>query len=71
LLLTFDKDFGELVFRQGANASCGMILFRISQPSATAVAERITKILASRTDWEGHYSVVEDATVRMRLLPQA
>jgi predicted nuclease of predicted toxin-antitoxin system len=69
LLATFDKDFGDLVFHQGAAATAGVILFRISQPSAPAVAERICAILASRTDWEGHYSVVDDTTIRMREFP--
>jgi hypothetical protein len=30
----FDKDFGELVFRRGAKASQGVVLFRILQSSA-------------------------------------
>lgn len=68
LLLTFDKDFGELVYRLGADASCGVVLFRIPQPSAVAVAERILRILDSRDDWAGHFSVVEDTMVRMRQL---
>ena len=39
LLITFDKDFGELAFRYGLPASRGVILFRISMPSAEHVAE--------------------------------
>ena len=70
LLITFDKDFGDLVYRRGATASTGVILLRIPQPSAAAAADRISRILASRTDWAGHYSVVNDTSVRMRLLPQ-
>ncbi len=70
LLITFDKDFGELVFRRGAKASLGVILFRISQPSAAVVAERVTAVLASRDDWAGHFSVVEDFAVRLRRLPE-
>jgi predicted nuclease of predicted toxin-antitoxin system len=31
LLITFDKDFGELVFQRGAKASRGVILLRIFQ----------------------------------------
>jgi predicted nuclease of predicted toxin-antitoxin system len=69
LLLTFDKDFGELVFREGAKSSRGIILLCIAQQSAVVAAERIVKALASRTDWEWHFSVVEDATIRMRQLP--
>src|SRR5437764_3125882 len=70
LLITFDKDFGELVFKQGAKASHGIVLFRISQPSSEAVAERVAVVLASRGDWSGHFSVVDDFTIRMRRLPE-
>ncbi len=69
LLITFDKDFGELVFHRGAAASRGIVLFHIAQPSSDIVAARVASILASRTDWEGHYSVVDEAVVRMRSLP--
>ena len=69
LLITFDKDFGELVFRHGAAASVGIVLFRIPQPSAAVVAERVCATLGSRSDWEGHYSVVTERAIRMRPLP--
>lgn len=69
LLITFDKDFGELVFRHGAKASHGVVLFRIAQPSAAAVAARVTAVLASRDDWAGQFSVVEEFAIRMRPLP--
>lgn len=71
LLVTFDKDFGQLVFRRGARASRGIVLFRISQPSPGAVAGRVATVLASRDDWHGHFSVVDDFTIRMRRLPAA
>lgn len=71
LLITFDKDFGQLVFRRGAKVSHGVILFRISQPSPAAVAGRVATVLASRDDWHGHFSVVDDFTIRMRRLPAA
>ena len=69
LLPTFDKDFGALVFGRGQTASTGIILFRISQPSTQVVAATVTRILGSRQDWIGHFSVVDDNTVRMRALP--
>jgi len=69
LLLTFDKDFGSLVFRRGKTVAAGLVLFRISQPSAMAVAVAVTRVLESRSDWRGHFSVVDDRTVRMRPMP--
>ena len=70
LLITFDKDFGELVFKAGAKVSQGIILVRIPQPSASAVAAKVSAVLSSRSDWAGHFSVVEEFAVRMRLLPE-
>src|ERR1700722_4474752 len=66
LLITFDKDFGQLVFQRGAQASHGVILFRISQSSSASSAERVRAALALRDDWPGHFSVVDDFGIRMR-----
>ncbi|MGH8001185.1 MAG: DUF5615 family PIN-like protein [Brasilonema sp.] len=41
ILLTFDKDFGELAFRSHLPATCGIILFRIKAPSGTVVAQKV------------------------------
>ncbi len=70
LLLTFDKDFGEMAYRLRMPTSSGVILFRISTPSAAIVAQKILAVLESRTDWMGHFSVVEDKQIRMRALPK-
>ncbi|MEW6364482.1 MAG: DUF5615 family PIN-like protein [Acidobacteriota bacterium] len=65
VLITFDKDFGELVFRLGLEPPTGVVLFRISAPSAAHVARLALAALDSRSDWEGHFAVVEDDRVRM------
>ncbi len=70
LLITFDKDFGELVFQSGAKASRGIVLLRISQASASTVAERVAAVLASRDDWVRHFSIVDDFAIRMRRLSE-
>jgi len=71
LLVTFDKDFGELAFRAGLPASAGEVLFRISARSSAHVARVAIFVLGSRTDWEGHFSVVEDRRIRMTRLAGA
>lgn len=53
ILITFDKDFGELAFKRGLPASCGVILFRISMPSADYVAEASVKALKQRGTGQG------------------
>lgn len=65
ILITFDKDFGELAFRFGLPATCGVILFRISPSSAARIAQVAVVALASRADWANHFSVVEDDRIRM------
>ena len=69
LLITFDKDFGELAFRAGLPASCGIVLFRVRRTSPSEVAKRTVAALESRADWAGHFAVVLDDRVRMTLLP--
>jgi predicted nuclease of predicted toxin-antitoxin system len=68
IVLTFDKDFGELAFRNKLAATAGIILFRIKAPSGLVVAEKVAKAIALRDDWHGHFSVVDDDKVRMRIL---
>jgi len=68
VLLTFDKDFGELAFRQGLSAECGVILFRITTASSLEAAEKIVMALTKRDDWVNHFSVVDDRRIRMRRL---
>lgn len=70
LLLTFDRDFGELVFRRGRQASCGIVLFRIGMHSPEVVANAVRTVLGSRSDWHGFFSVVEDDRIRMIPLPR-
>ena len=69
ILLTFDKDFGELAFHRGLPASAGIILFRVEFTTPLDLAERLVRIVESRNDWSGFFSVVTDKVVRQRKLP--
>jgi len=68
LLVTLDKDFGELAFGKQLPADCGVVLFRIKMTDAKAAAAKMARVLNSRTDWIGNFAVVEDDRIRMRLL---
>lgn len=69
VLFTFDKDFGELAYRAGLPSDCGVVLFRIGMASPDQVAEHVVNLIASRTDWVGHFSVIEEMKIRIRSLP--
>jgi predicted nuclease of predicted toxin-antitoxin system len=68
ILLTFDKDFGELARNGRLPAACGVLLFRIPMPRPGDVGTRLAQLIAARDDWAGHFSVVETGRVRMRPL---
>ena len=68
ILITFDKDFGELAFHAHLPAKCCVILFRISTPSSSFVSNVVIAAIESRSDWAGHFTVVEEHRIRMRLL---
>lgn len=66
VVVTFDKDFGELAFRLGAAAASGVILFRVHAGSPESVARAAVSVFAERTDWAGAFVVVEDGRIRVR-----
>jgi predicted nuclease of predicted toxin-antitoxin system len=65
IVLTFDKDFGELAFKSKLSASCGIIPLRFRKQSPDFVAQRIVTSITSRTDWEGNFAVIDEGRIRM------
>ena len=65
IVLTFDRDFGELAFRQRLAASSGGILLRVLRADPAQLAEMVAETLSARTDWAGHFSVIEQDRIRM------
>lgn len=68
ILLTFDKDFGELARAAALPATCGVVLLRMPMPKPSDVGQRIADLITIRDDWAGHFSVIEPGRVRMRPL---
>ena len=71
ILLTADKGhFGRLVFRNRQKAPYGIILFRIQDQKPYVRAQTIVTAIESRTNWQGHFSVIRDENnIRMTSLP--
>jgi predicted nuclease of predicted toxin-antitoxin system len=66
ILLTFDKDFGELVFRRGLSAGSGVVLFRITPESLEEAADVALALLEARPDLRGSFCVVTRDRIRVR-----
>lgn len=69
LVLTMDKDFGELAFRWGLPSSCGVVLFRMAARSPQWITSRIVNVMESGSEWAGSFAVVEEHRTRVRPLP--
>jgi predicted nuclease of predicted toxin-antitoxin system len=70
VLLTQDKDFGELAFRRGLPADCGIARLRFP-PVPRLVTDYAVRVLTPQTDLRGQFVVVEEQRVRHRLIPAA
>lgn len=70
-VLTFDKGYGELLFRRGLRADSGVLLVRLPPLPAVRLATIIAAVLASRDDWSGSFAVVTENQVRVTPLPGA
>ena len=68
ILLTFDKDFGELARRSALPRTCGVVLLRLPMPKPVEVGRRLAELITARDDWAGNFSVIEPGRVRMRPL---
>jgi predicted nuclease of predicted toxin-antitoxin system len=68
VLVTQDKDFGELAFRRGLPASSGIVLLRVA-PVPGRVTELARKVFGEHADFRGKFVVVEEGRMRERPLP--
>jgi predicted nuclease of predicted toxin-antitoxin system len=67
LLLTADKDFGEIVFRDSRLISDGVILIRLAGLSSTAKASVVIEALSEHSeDLIGRFTVVSPGKIRFR-----
>ncbi len=66
VLLTFDKDFGELVFRRGLSAASGVVLFRITPETPEDAAALALALVESQPDLAGTFCVVTRDRIRVR-----
>ena len=69
LLLTQDKGFSEMAFRQRLPSYCGIVLFRLDLRDPDAAIARMLAALESGQDWAGKFTVVTDRGIRIRPLP--
>lgn len=64
VIVTFDKDFGELIFRQRIKVK-GLILLRFTPRSPDQIAERIEELLTRKITIKNRVIVVREDRIRV------
>jgi len=69
-IVTFDRDYGELIFARGLAALPAVILFRLRSYRLDAPGRLLAGLLESGSELEGYFVVVDEAGPRKRPLPE-
>lgn len=69
-LLSFDHDFGELIFARGEPAPTCVVLLRLSAASPIDLAGRVAGLMNNRDQFIGQFVVVDNDKIRLRPLPK-
>lgn len=64
ILITFDSDFGELIFRQKLKAR-GVILLKFAPKSTQQVVDTTLNVLKTQAKIEGHFLIVKEKKIRV------
>ena len=68
ILLTFDKDFGEIA-RRRLPRERGIVLFRLRAIGPEESVNKVLQALIAERQWAGRFAVVKDGWVRHGPLP--
>jgi len=69
IILTFDRDYGELLFRYQLQPPPAVVFFRNKGTEPRTVATRLLALLTNQTiRLEGYFTVLEDDAIRQRKL---
>lgn len=64
ILVTFDSDFGELIFRQKLKAR-GVILLKFAPKSTQQVVDATLNVLKTQAKIEGQFLIVKEKKIRV------
>lgn len=69
IILTFDRDYGELIFKYKKDNPPSVVYFRIKGNNPQSTGSILLKILENRhLQLESHFTVVEENGIRQRKL---
>ena len=69
-LLTFDRDYGELIFKRRLPVPLGLLFFRFNPATPPEPAELLLKLLSlPDMQWAGRFTVLTRDEIRQRQMP--
>lgn len=68
IILTFDRDYGELIYRHRAFPPCGIVYFRFDPAAPQEPAGILSKILNQKISLIEKFTVIERNKIRQRIL---
>ena len=69
IIITFDKDFGDLVFQSRLPAPQGIILFRLKQYLPDTPGKMLLNLIKNDYNFTGFFTVITEQKIRQTLLP--
>lgn len=69
ILVTFDTDFGALIYEQGLPAPPAVVLFRLGNMPIAAIIRLVARVLSAARSWAGYFWVITETAIRNRPLP--
>jgi len=69
IILTFDRDYGELIYRRRLPVPPGLLYLRFAPVAPVEPAEAVLAILRAGIPLEGRFTIADRNRVRQRPLP--
>ena len=67
-IITFDKDYGEIIFKQSISKPPAVIFFRFKGNNPLHAGEKLLDLLQQQSfEFSGKFTVIEKESVRQRL----
>ena len=68
LIITFDRDYGELIFRLGYKPKAGVIYLRLPEIEGIALGEYLKQLFDDDTnDFTNKFTVIDEKSIRQRI----
>jgi predicted nuclease of predicted toxin-antitoxin system len=68
IILTFDRDYGELLFKYKTTNPAAVVYFRSFNDYPTQAAEKLLELLNLKLNIESYFTVIDSSAIRQRKL---